>query len=491
MIEVTKLLKIQNYRDEGLSKTAVAERLGIHRNTVAKYWDCKNESDIKNMQPKGSSSKIKPYINYIIDRLEKYPELTAERLCREIKKKGYKGSARTVRRFVATIRPSKENREYKPYETFEGEQAQVDWGYLGYIRHGDKKIKAYVFAFTLSWSRVRYAEIVTDLGLATFVASLHRAFHYIGGVPKTILFDNAKTVVSERVGSTIQFNSSLSKAALIYGFMPKACWIEDPESKGKVENCVKYIKKDFFYGSEFDSVEDANLQLLEWLNDVANAKIHNTTNEVPWERLKQELAYLKPLPSIEGPMPIVETRKATKTSLISVKNNKYSIPSKLANKTVQVHLFENRFEIYNNNHLEASHTFVDGVNQRVLLDEHYPAHLISKSRKSKLEIEFEELAPEAKEYLTQLPAKCSNLREQMEKIIELKKSYTPEQISVSMGRALTYGAFGYSSLKNILRTMSSCPEVLEARQGNVKLENASYNIGVQKRDLSYYGGVLE
>ncbi len=60
-----------------------------------------------------------------------------------------------------------------------------------------------------------------------------------------------------------------------------------------------------------------------------------------------------------------------------------------------------------------------------------------------------------------------------------------------MRRALTYGAFGYSSLKNILRTMSSCPEVLEARQGNVKLENASYNIGVQKRDLSYYGGVLE
>ncbi len=173
--------------------------------------------------------------------MEKYPELTAERLCRKIKKKGYKGSARTVRRFVAAKRPPKEKREYKPYETLEGEQAQVDWGYLGYIPHGDKKVKAYAFAFTLSWSRVRYAEIVTDLGLATFFASLHRAFDYIGGIPQTLLFDNAKTIVSERVGSTIQFNRNLLKVALTYGFMPRACWVEDPECKGKVENCVKSI----------------------------------------------------------------------------------------------------------------------------------------------------------------------------------------------------------------------------------------------------------
>ncbi len=57
MIEVTKLLKIQNYRDEGLSKKAVAEHLGIHRNNGTKYRDCKNESDIKNIQSKGHSSK--------------------------------------------------------------------------------------------------------------------------------------------------------------------------------------------------------------------------------------------------------------------------------------------------------------------------------------------------------------------------------------------------------------------------------------------------
>jgi hypothetical protein len=224
---------------------------------------------------------------------------------------------------------------------------------------------------------------------------------------------------------------------------------------------------------------------------VANSKVHGTTNEVPWDRLKIEQRYLKPLPNIEGPKAIIETRKATKTSLISVRNNRYSIPSKLANKIVQVHLYEDHFNIYSNNCLEASHSYVNGTNQRIIIDKHYPAHADPKPRRSKLEIEFEELAPEAKEYLIELPAKCTKLREQMQKIIELKNSYTQDQISAGMRRALEYKAFGYSSLKNILRKTASCPKVLEIEHSDRILEDSIYNIGVQKRELSYYGGIVK
>ncbi len=77
----------------------------------------------------------------------------------------------------------------------------------------------------------------------------------------------------------------------------------------------------------------------------------------------------------------------------------------------------------------------------------------------------------------------------MEKIIELKKTFTPEQISAGMRRALDYKAIGYSSLKNILRKITLCPEVLETDQPSKILEDSNYNIGVQKRDLSYYGDV--
>ena len=96
--------------------------------------------------------------------MKKLPELTAERIYREIKKLGYTGSKRTVRRCVATLRPEG-FREFKPIETLPGEQAQVDWGHCGKIDLGGCKIPLYVFAFSLSWSRVRYVEFITSLGM--------------------------------------------------------------------------------------------------------------------------------------------------------------------------------------------------------------------------------------------------------------------------------------------------------------------------------------
>jgi transposase len=102
----------------------------------------------------------------------------------------------------------------------------------------------------------------------------------MGGVPETILFDNAKTVVAERVGTVIRFNENLMHVALKYGFTPKACWINDAESKGKVESNVKYVKHGFYYARDFTSVDDLNSQAIRWLETVANAKPHGTTGYV-------------------------------------------------------------------------------------------------------------------------------------------------------------------------------------------------------------------
>src|SRR5690606_38105750 len=102
----------------------------------------------------------------------------------------------------------------------------------------NRTYQLYCFVFTMSWSRLMYVEFVVSLNMATFLASLARALEYVGGVPKVILFDNAKTVVAERVGTVVRFNEDLMNFALRAGFTPRACWIGDPESKGKVESGV-------------------------------------------------------------------------------------------------------------------------------------------------------------------------------------------------------------------------------------------------------------
>ncbi len=130
-MKVGTVVKIREYRDKGLTKKATARRLGLDRKTVAKYWEGPAD-DPENPRYKRRFRLTDPYEEYITDRLDKWPELTAERIYREIKKKGYTGSQRTVRRCVMGLR-KRTYREYKPIETLPGEQAQVDWGHCGKI----------------------------------------------------------------------------------------------------------------------------------------------------------------------------------------------------------------------------------------------------------------------------------------------------------------------------------------------------------------------
>lgn len=492
MTGVWEIVRIQECREAGLSKTATAQRLAMDRGTVAKYWDVLDAPASAPTYQR--ASKIEPYKEYITDRLNKWPALSAERIYEEIKKKGYEGSARTVRRHVSLLRPQT-YREYKPYETLPGEQAQVDWGHFGTIVEHGHRVKLYAFVFCLSWSRERYAEFITSLNMAVFNACLHRALHYVGGVPETILFDNAKTVVAERVGTVVRFNPGLLELALKYGFTPKACWVSDPESKGKVESNVKYVKNGFYYGREYKDVEDLNSQLKIWLKEIANAKVHGTTGEIPQERLIEERNYLKPLPAIDAPLPIYESRKASKTALISVGNNKYSVPAKFARKTVHYKRYEDRIEIIDNQRIVAQHTLVSAKNQIIINDDHYPQHnTVPKRPKNALQAEFEALAPAAAEYLQKLSQRRGgHLREQMQNIISLTQDYSLAEISAAMERALKFGAIGYSKLKSILQKQSQAPESLPTVPNNKctrKLNDLPYQVQVERRDTSYYGEVI-
>ena len=176
---------------------------------------------------------------------------------------------------------------YRPIETLPGEQAQADWGHLGFINANGKRQRLYAFSFVLSYSRIRYVQFTTRQDTLTFLHCLQNALEYVGGVPQVILFDNAKTVVSERVGSVIQFNRDLMRFALQYGFKPDACWVYDPESKGKVESTVKYVRNNFFYGRFVIDLETLNSEGLQWCDEVANEKIHGTTVkflQIAWQK---------------------------------------------------------------------------------------------------------------------------------------------------------------------------------------------------------------
>lgn len=317
MIGVEKLVEIRYLQRQGLNVSQIARRLGLDRKTVRKYL-LQLQKGLDPVLPPEKNKRIsvldpfKPYLQY---RLQGWPELTATRLHREISTlaypegdaapalpgEPYSGSERTVRRYLAQTRP-RSQRIYRPVETLPGEQAQADWGYFGYLATEGGRRRLYGFSFVLSYSRVRYVEFTTSQDLVTFLGCLQRALQYVGGVVECILFDNAKTVVTERVGSVIQFNRDLLRLAAQYGFRPEACWMNDPETKGKVENSIQYARRDCFYGRQWTELEELNREALAWCDQVANEKLHQNTREIPLDRLAEERQALAPLPRQQVPI---------------------------------------------------------------------------------------------------------------------------------------------------------------------------------------------
>lgn len=288
---------------QGVPKSRIAVELGVDRKTVDRALA---EEKTKEYQRCPAVSKLDPYKEHIEERLAKY-DLTATKLFQEIKELGYTGSYDTVKRYVREIRPPRSKEAFVRFETEPGEQAQVDWSSFGLIRHQGQMKKLYCFSLLFCYSRFLYIEFTVSQSLQTLLQCHINGFNFTGGLTRTILYDNMKSVVLSREGRHIKWNPRFLDFANFYGFTPSLCTPYRKETKGKVEKSISYVRQNFFHGLEFTDLEDLNARALAWLTQTANIRIHRATLEVPAERLSKE--GLQPLPQQQYLLDLPLTRK--------------------------------------------------------------------------------------------------------------------------------------------------------------------------------------
>jgi hypothetical protein len=155
--------------------------------------------------------------------------------------------------------------------------------------------------------------------MQTFMDAHIRAFHYLGGSPLEILYDNMKHVVIGRNDGKAEFNVEFSHFARHYGFKPVPCPPYSPWVKGKVERPVDFIRESFWRGYCFTSIEQANRDLLEWLSKIANCRVHGTYGQPVDVRWQQEKTRLCQCPSSDYDTSIKLYRKVYKDCMISYK----------------------------------------------------------------------------------------------------------------------------------------------------------------------------
>ena len=362
MLEGRDVLMIHDLHRQGLSIQEIARATGQDRKTVRKYLKSGLEPPVYGPRaPRGSL--LNPYKDFIRERLQATPQLSAVRLDREIRALGYGGGHTIVKDFVRAVRPAPPPVFERRFETAPGKQAQVDFAHFRVTFEdgaGHERV-VWLFSLVLGFSRFLFARFVPGQGTAEVVRCHLAAFAALGGVPREILYDRMKTaVLGEDEAGRVVFNETLLDLARHHGFTPRACKPYRAKTKGKVERPFRYIRQDFFLGRTFQNLDDLNRQLTDWLERVANPRTHGTTGRVVAEAFAEEKPALVPLPAFPFRALLALERRITKDGMVSLDGNLYSVPDGTRKRVVEIQVLPGEIRILENGRPIAAHAPLSG-----------------------------------------------------------------------------------------------------------------------------------
>jgi transposase len=228
--EIRRLFYVRHF-----TANAIASSLGIHRDTVMKAIELREAERI------ASESELDRFEGKIKETLHIYPKLQGTRIHQMLKEQGYTGSIRHLRRRLRSLRLPIKDRFYMKPSYIAGECAQVDWAHVGTLKVGKAERKLSAFVMVLAWSRRMFVYFTFDQKMETLLDCHVKAFVALGGVPRSILYDNMKTVVVERLGQSIRYHESLLEFCQHWLFQPSVCAPYQPQSKDRVPYCTSHV----------------------------------------------------------------------------------------------------------------------------------------------------------------------------------------------------------------------------------------------------------
>ena len=339
---------IQCLLGQGWSRRRIARELGVDRGTVARYARPGLEGQSKPaIATAGKSSQCERYRLGIANKLEL--GLSAQRIWQDlVAEEGFGGSYESVKRFVRSLRGSREF-PFRRIESPPGAEAQVDFGRGGWITGpGGRKRRPHALRVVLSYSRRAYSEGVWRQDTESFIRCLENAFYHLGGVPRTLVIDNLRAAVSRADWYDPDLNPKLEEFARHYGTVILPTKPRTPRHKGKVENSIGYLHGNALKGHLFASLDLHNQHLRQWEQQVADHRIHGTTRRQVRALFEEhERQALLPLPEQRFPVFVEARRKVHRDGHVEVDRSYYSVPPEYLAREVWVRWDSRLVRIYN------------------------------------------------------------------------------------------------------------------------------------------------
>jgi Transposase and inactivated derivatives len=436
---------------ENLSSIQIAEKLGLKERTIRDWW---NLSSYPSKEVRESNTILETFIPRIESLLKDCPSLSGTQIYQKLRSFGYCGSPSTVRRFVNKARPVPKH-SFLPLNFDPGEALQVDFGDCGYLQQGNRKIRLCICACVLCYSRLLFAKLIPSEKQEYTFAFLMDAFQFFGGVPRRIVVDNFKgAVLHHPKGGNAEYHPAFLDFCAHYGIIPHACNVRAPNEKGRIENGIGYIKGNFMRGSRFHSLEEAQCSLQNWLETIANVRIHNTTKRRPIDLFneKEKMALL-PLNPYQFDCSRIEERHVDSRCRFKFEGSHYSVPAICAGQNVSIRITPDRIHVYMDKRQITSHkravernTIVDDPNHfKVMLDERQTA------ARQNLLASFLALDEDAAVFKNELESRAVDTTQHIKKIMTLVNIWGKDIVVRALQSAVSNKVYGAEYIEYIIR----------------------------------------
>lgn len=430
----------------------IAEQLGLHRDVVKRVIEADGFANDGTARP----SALDPYVPFMRETLERYPRLTGTRLHRMLVERGYPGSVVQVRRRIRRegLRKRKAPEAFFELKKLPGEEGQVDWMHVGRLRIDGAERAVSALVITLSWSRAVWVHFSFDQKVESVLRGHVEAFEHFGGVPRSLLYDNMKTVVVERRGDAIRFHPRLLHLAGHYLFSPTPCGPYRPHEKGGVERRIRDLRSSMLEGLCWSSLADLRQAFRRWQQDVMYERAHPEDGSLTVRKaLEAECEQLLTLPRNAVETDEVRPIKVgTRQPYVHYDGNRYSVPAEHVGCTLTLSASDTRVRVLDGQTPLAEHDRCWGRKQRI--DD--PAHLdaLAESKRKAAAARGRDrvmaLLPITHTWYRLLAKRALPMGPQTRKILALVEQYPLEEIDLAIETAIERETLSADSIARLL-----------------------------------------
>lgn len=345
MVSKEQYLEIRRCHAKGMRANEIAQKVGVSAPSVRKWWSIEEKAFDELI--KGNYAYLDNYREYILNILRLCPQTRETNILYRLQEEfpDFRCHKKTFYRYMKALREQTgfaqfSGRSTSPREESPpGYEAQVDFGQFKMKDMYGKPVRVYFFCMVLAYSRMHYLYFSREPFTTREAIKAHEhAFVYFGGRPQTILYDQDRVfVVSENFGNIVLI-PEFEKFARSTGFSVRLCRPRDPQSKGKVETFVKYVKESFLTGRIYTGIDNLNSTALRWLDNEGNGTTNIRTRKPPRELFREESKHLERFSPPQNETSMI--RSVSDKFLVTVNWSVYELPHNKVRKYDQVRIEE-------------------------------------------------------------------------------------------------------------------------------------------------------